>query len=554
MRTRQVSRKQKESGITLLLGTVSLLFIVPMIGLVVDVGFLYATKSKLQAAVDGAALAAARALNIGQSLASQTTSAQNNAVNWFYANFPSNYFGTQNTVMGTSNVQVFNDPNNPQLRNVTVQATTQVDTFFMKWLGFGATTIGSIGNASRRTVVAMMVLDRSGSMGASCTDMVNAAKYFVGQFAENSDYLGALSFSDNYVLHSKPVQNFQTVLGYTNDSGTAAGALDNLTGNCKGGTATPGALSIAYNELYHMNLPGALNVLFLQTDGLPNTMMLNFWDSANSVAGIQGASGCTDNNNKTMAGGGFNSAAAVNNRWTPSVPAGWLDVGTAGSFFPAITGLVSQPYGADPSQGTYFILMLNPYSAQQPGAVPSNGWNASMYTTAPGCAFNGGASYNNPPTTPDLAWFPTTDVFGNQLNPATNPYKSGVTMTGSHVVSNSYSAYKAGVFNAVDNLGYRARTNMGLAANAGIGPVSIFVVGLAGNAGDQPDPILLQRLANDPNGDLYNSPTNYLPCAQEPTCIQYPNQPQGTFIWSANRTKLVQSYQAIVSQVLRLSK
>src|SRR5579862_3299148 len=176
MGTKKSDLRSKESGITLLLGTVSLLFIVPMIGLAVDVGFLYATKSRLQASVDGAALAAARALSIGQSLASQTTSAQNNAVNWFYANFPSNYFGTQNTVMGTSNVQVFNDPNNPQLRNVTVQATTQVDTFFMKWLGFGATTIGSIGNASRRTVVAMMVLDRSGSMGASCRDMVNAAK------------------------------------------------------------------------------------------------------------------------------------------------------------------------------------------------------------------------------------------------------------------------------------------------------------------------------------------------------------------------------------------
>ena len=440
-----------------------------------------------------------------------------------------------------------------RLRNVTVSATTQVNTFFMKWLGFGATTIGSTGNASRRTVVAMMVLDRSGSMGASCADMVNAAKYFVGQFAENSDYIGALSYSDNYYLHSAPVQNFQSVLGYTNDSGSATGAFDNIT--CGGGTATPGALSIAYNELYKMNLPGALNVLFLQTDGLPNTMMMNFWDSTNNVAGIAAGSNCTDNSgNKVGAQNGFQTFAEVNNRWT-TMPANWLDLGTTGSFFPAITGLVSQPYGADPSQGTYFILMLNPYSAS--GVTPPN-FNVSQSTTAPGCAFNNSTpSYNNPPYTPDLAWFPATDVFGNQLNPATNPYKTTVTMTGSHVVAtgaNAYTSYKAGVFNAVDNFGYRARTNMGLAANSGIGAATIFVVGLAGNAGDQPDPILLQRLANDPNGDLYNSPTNYLPCAQEATCIQYPTQPQGTFIWSANRTKLVQSYQAIVSQVLRLSK
>ena len=52
MRTREVSRKRKESGVTLLLGTVSLLFIVPMIGLAIDVGFLYAVKAKLQAAAE----------------------------------------------------------------------------------------------------------------------------------------------------------------------------------------------------------------------------------------------------------------------------------------------------------------------------------------------------------------------------------------------------------------------------------------------------------------------------------------------------------------------
>jgi len=550
MGIKKSNRRSKESGVTLLLGTVSLLFIVPMIGLAVDVGFLYATKSRLQASVDGAALAAARALSIGSSLASQTTSAQNNAVNWFYANFPNNYFATQNTVMTAANVNVFASANNPNLFNVTVTATTQVNTFFMKWLGFGATTIGSTGNASRRTVVAMLVLDRSGSMGASCPDLINSAKYFVGQFANNRDYIGALSFSDNYYLHSRPIQNFQPTLGYTNASGTGAGALDNIT--CGGGTATPGAISIAYNELYHMNLPGALNVLVVETDGLPNTMMLNFWDAGTSTAGILAGSNCTDNTGTKKSNGGFNSAAAVNNRWT-TMPASWLDIGTAGSFFGAITGLVAQPYGADPSQGTYFIYMLNPYSAN--GVTPPN-FNVSQSTGAPGCAFNNSTQTYTPPgsTSPDVAWFPTTDVFGNALNPATGAYKSGVTMTGSHVVANSWSAYKAGVFNAVDNMGYRARTNMGLAAANGIGPVSIFVIGLGGNAGDGPDPILLQRLANDPNGDLYNSPTLYSACSAEPTCINYPTQPQGTFIYSANRTKLVQSFQAIASQILRLSK
>ena len=64
-------------------------------GLVVDLGILYSAKARLQAAVDGAALAAARALNLGQTTTAQAASAQQNAVNWFYANFPAGNWATR---------------------------------------------------------------------------------------------------------------------------------------------------------------------------------------------------------------------------------------------------------------------------------------------------------------------------------------------------------------------------------------------------------------------------------------------------------------------------
>jgi hypothetical protein len=67
--------------------------------------------------------------------------------------------------------------------------------------------------------------------------MISSAKYFVGQFANNRDYIGAITFSDNYNLLSAPTLNFQSTLGYTNGFSTGAGALDNIT--CSGGTATP---------------------------------------------------------------------------------------------------------------------------------------------------------------------------------------------------------------------------------------------------------------------------------------------------------------------------
>jgi uncharacterized membrane protein len=137
-----------ESGITLLAGAVSLLFIIPSIGLGIDVGFLYAAKVKLQASVDGAALAAARSLDTGSTAGAQTTPVENTAVNWFNSNFPSGTFGTLNTVMGTDNVHVFGDPNNPKIRKVTVTATTKVNTFFTHWLGYATASIDATGNAA----------------------------------------------------------------------------------------------------------------------------------------------------------------------------------------------------------------------------------------------------------------------------------------------------------------------------------------------------------------------------------------------------------------------
>lgn len=542
MGTREIKRGSKESGITLILGTVSLLFIIPMVGLAVDVGFLYAVKSKLQAAVDGAALAAARGLTIGASLGAQTTSAQNNAVNWFYANFPNNYFGTTGTVMGAGNVNVFTSPNNAQLFNVTVTATTRVNTFFMKWLGFDSTLVGSSGNASRRTVVGMLVLDRSGSMGASCVDLKNAAKLFVGQFAAQRDYIGLVSFSDGVMVQSSPTQDFQTTLGYTNSSGTGVGQIDSIV--CNGGTGSAAAISVAHNELIKMNLPGALNTILFETDGLPNTLVYNWWDSANTVAGIANASNCRDSANQTKSGGGFGSAAVIPS-WTSGHAMGTSGYGAV-SYPDVPAGMIGSFYSDDPGGSNGFTLMFNPW---QTTVNVSGGNGNSSYVSGTGCGFNG--SHNS---TADLRWLPTTDVYGNQVNPG-NAYKSPINMTGSHVTVGNWTTDHNAALNATENAAYRVRTNLGQAATVGLGPVTVFVIGLGGNG--VVDYTLLQRMANDPNGDLYNDPPQnhfYNPCATQPGCLYYSAQPQGVFIYSADRTKLVQSFQAIASQILRLSK
>src|SRR5580700_4764088 len=115
-------RRLAQKGVSLVVGTAAMVLLIPSAGLSIDAALLYYTKARLQGAVDGAALGAARALSLGASTAAQATSAKQNAVNWFYANFPSTLWGTSNTQMDQTMVTVVDDPNNANLRNVTVTA------------------------------------------------------------------------------------------------------------------------------------------------------------------------------------------------------------------------------------------------------------------------------------------------------------------------------------------------------------------------------------------------------------------------------------------------
>lgn len=532
------NQRLRQKGVSLLLAGLALTFIVPAVGLMIDVSVLYSVKARFQAAVDGAALAAARALNLGQTTSAQAIAAQNNAVNWFYANFPSGAWGTTNTQMSQATVHVFDDPNNAHVRNVTVTASTRVPSFFMRWFGAGATALSASGNASRRDVVVMMVLDRSGSMqnAGACSSMIAAAKLFTGQFAAGRDQIGLVSFSGNAYLHSSPTTNFQSVLGYKNNSGSGSGALDNIV--CAGGTSTAEAISVAYNELYRVNLPGALNVIMFETDGLPNTLTLNFWDSVNGKTALNNTSTCTDNNTKKLSQGGFASSAVLPN-WTSGLTLG------SGSYFSNIpAGMVGAVYSDDPGGSNQFQLLMNYWTTSTSNSF--NSTSSTMWANASGCAFNGSNSH---PVTPsnnwDIGWFPTTDVWGNQLNPSYGYLP--VTLSGGKIVANSYPTYHNAALNATDNAAYRARSNATI-------PAYFFGIGLGGTSTSPPDYVLMQRLANDPNGDNYNSPPLYKACALEANCATWSSQPQGTFIFSASPASLSQAFLAVSSQVLRLSK
>ena len=58
-------RRLAQKGVSLIVGTASMVLLIPSAGLSIDAALLYYTKARLQGAVDGAALGAARALSLG---------------------------------------------------------------------------------------------------------------------------------------------------------------------------------------------------------------------------------------------------------------------------------------------------------------------------------------------------------------------------------------------------------------------------------------------------------------------------------------------------------
>lgn len=580
------TNRRSEKGVVLFLAVSSLVMAIPMVGLTVDIGLLYASKTRLQAAVDGAALAAARALNLGIDTAAQADSAKQNAVNWFYSNFqPGNWF-TQSTVMDASTVKVYDHPQNSNLRMVEIKATTNVPTFFMKWFNFNGTVITVEGTASRRDVVVMMVLDRSSSMQQtnSCGDLKAAAKLFTGQFAAGRDRIGMVSYSDGVGPVYSPSTDFRTTLGFDTGSSSGNGAIDQIT--CLGGTGTAAAITVGYNELYKTGLAGAYNILLIETDGLPNSLSFNFWDSTatdpnKSMFGTFSTTGngCGDTGARTRSQAvssvpGWGNDSRRKDWYLAAAGASKNFGGFLGTIGPGTIGTI---YSNDPpaNSNTSFLAMASPWHPTQNMGIngtPEFGATDSSYSKnmVATCRFNDDVNSNENDLT-DFKYLPRTDLFGNDVVPANNylpvtlvnPNPSGTnisttqnnTATGTKYMQfrdgttpNKWTNYHNAALNASDHAAFRAR-----AGHGGNIPATVFVIGLGGNGtgAATPDYKLMQRWANDGAADQFNSPALYNTYTMPAT---FNSQPKGQLVFSSDKNDLRRAFLSLSSQILRLSQ
>ncbi len=494
--TRPHLRRKRQRGATLLLFTILVaLVLIPLLGLAIDGAIVFWVRAKLSAAVDAAALAGGRSMNVYETQAQNTGTAVTVAQEWFSANYPTGWLGTS-IVGGTPSVTV--QPTQTATQQVNVSASAVVPLYFMRLLGKSSITIGAAAQSARRNLNLVLVLDRSSSMGAApygsnaCPTMITAAQNFVSMFTDGFDTLGLVTFSSS--ANTGPI-DYAPTTHFKSGSPSLSTTIGTIS--CIGTTSTAQALNVAYQSIKSTGLTSALNVIVLFTDGQPNEVLSSSWPIKHVAD-------------------------------TRLDPLSWSSTSVAQS---TCSG------GVTLSGGLTIYL--------SPGQSDSNtGYTMGIVDTVTRVAVNSDAGFisgsgcsfttQNPLyVRDDVAYVPTTDIYGNST---TGSYKTPDTFssdppyTGQIRDDEQIPALIAAAFNAADNQAAAIR-------NDPTYTIVLYTIGLDGAPDLAIDSTFLERVANDPRSPIYNSA-----------------KPAGYYAYAANASALNQAFNQVASQVLRLSQ
>ena len=267
-----------QRGQILIIVGLSLIVLVGIVGLAIDSGRGYAVKAKLNAAVDAASIAAARAVAVGSDDATRIANARAAAQRFFSLNFPSDYQGANRP---TPTIQASRDA---QRRwNVSVSAIATMPTTFARVLGRDELDVYALGAAVRRRLDVVMVLDTSGSLGpptspaGTFATLQNAAiNGFVNKFSPDDDRIGLVSFSSGAVIDVPIRKAPPPADGRGYNKTTLLNAINNLS--VGGATASAEGVRGAVSEA--TAIPAAirsdLRVILFFSDGAPNIVSGTF--------------------------------------------------------------------------------------------------------------------------------------------------------------------------------------------------------------------------------------------------------------------------------------
>ena len=237
-------RGHGEKGIAIITLAVSLALLVPILGLSVDGGLLWAANNKLNSACDAAALATARSLGYGATLPDQIAYATNRGEAFFQANFDSALFGSASVAPIINVAEI-----SPSVLEVTVTAKLKIPVYFMRYLGPNASQVQAASHVIRRDVDLVLAIDTSS--GAYCQEAVRQGKLFANSFMAGRDRIG-LVVNGQPILDPDPRFKAANMLSAQLDLVTCGTSINSGVG------AAPAA---AYQQIAKLNRPEALNAV-----------------------------------------------------------------------------------------------------------------------------------------------------------------------------------------------------------------------------------------------------------------------------------------------------
>jgi Flp pilus assembly protein TadG len=256
---------QRRSGQLGVLFAVMIPILFLTVGLVIDVGRAYVTKTALGKALDASALAAMKNLNLGQSQA--TTIAQST----FNVNYGAN--------PPVPSITFTKDVNNNTLVNVSATAT--VNSFFLSYLlGSKTLNVSSSAQATRNPLVMSLVLDESFSMTKNGGEQAlpPAVNNFISHFDDSSDQVAMVSFATLDSVDVPLAQPFMSKIQ------SAVNAMQFGNGPNGQRTNAYAGMVAAQNQIQSAKISGSnvQKVAVFFTDGWANTIKDNLKCSASS--------------------------------------------------------------------------------------------------------------------------------------------------------------------------------------------------------------------------------------------------------------------------------
>jgi hypothetical protein len=504
-------KKNQKGFATIYVTLVGAFLLIPMAGLAIDFGFIYNVKARLQTACDAAAIGAGYLLHNTTNLANQvqydaiTTAAQQ----FFNANYTTNYMGS--TVTSYSAVPTSSNSG----KTITVNATATVPMLFMRVLGIKGSTVAAQAVSNVRFIAMMVVVDRSGSITSetATTTITDNLTTFVADastsyLVDGVDTVGMVSFGGTWNLDFAPITHFQTA---TPNIGTA---INNIafdpSGQITSSTNTAEGLYQAWYQLYQMNLPGALNVIVVLTDGRPSAFTSNWTPASNSS--------CT---NKATRSGVFETYVSLGAAW-PFWPPPTSPMESTGLYATHFQGL---------SELSYPALDNTNCAYNTPANVGSDFNNTFPASVGPVDNVGSGSGY---PPGYSTAGTGISTQSGYYTNPA-----PGTSMT--DPASGRYAA-----FNAADNIATKIQQDTTLSP-------MLFVIGLTyGCCATEPlDPDFLARMANDPTYIAAGTDSNSVVTAGQK--VYRSGQTPGMYCTSTKAT-LQACFAQVTSALLRLTQ